>query len=116
DPVDGLVEVVVGDHVAALAGGQQGGLVHQVGQVGAGEAGGAPGHDVEVDLLGQRLALGVDVEDGLAALEVGPVDDDLAVEAAGAEQGRVEDVGPVGGGDQDDALTEVEPVHLHQEL
>ena len=41
---------------------------------------------------------------------------DLAVEAAGAQQRRVEDVGTVGGGDQDDAALDVEAVHLDEQL
>ena len=47
---------------------------------------------------------------------VGPVDDDLAVEAARAQQRRVEDVRPVGGGDQDDVVLHLEPVHLDEQL
>ena len=34
----------------------------------------------------------------------------------GTQQRRVEDVGPVGGGDQDDAALGLEAVHLHQQL
>ena len=41
---------------------------------------------------------------------------DLAVEAAGTQQRRIEHVGPVGGGDQDDALVRLEAVHLDQQL
>ncbi len=41
---------------------------------------------------------------------------DLAVEAAGPQQRRVEDVGPVGGRDQDDALALAEAVHLDEQL
>src|SRR4029077_15246398 len=37
-------------------------------------------------LLRQRLAAGVDLEDLLAAATIGPVDDDLAVEAPRAQQ------------------------------
>src|SRR6266540_3015567 len=47
---------------------------------------------------------------------VGPVDDDLPVEAAGAQQRRVEDVGPVRGGDQDDVVLQLEAVHLDEQL
>ena len=43
-------------------------------------------------------------------------DRDLPVEAAGPQQRRVEDVGPVGGRDQDDALAVAEAVHLDQQL
>ena len=64
----------------------------------------------------KRLALGVHGQDGLAALPVGTVHHDLAVEAAGAQQRRVEDVGPVGGRHDDDALVGLEAVHLHQQL
>ena len=42
--------------------------------------------------------------------------DDLPVEAAGAQQRRVQHVGPVGGGDQDDAFVGFEAVHLDQQL
>ena len=40
----------------------------------------------------------------------------LAVEAAGTQQRRVQHVGAVGGGDQDDALAGFEAVHLDQQL
>ena len=116
DPVDRLLELRHPDLLEPPAGGEQGGFVHEVGQVGAGEARGAAGQHVDVDALGQRLALGVHVEDRPAAFQVGTVDDDLAVEAARAQQGRVEDVGTVRGGDQDDARLGVEPVHLDEEL
>ena len=50
------------------------------------------------------LPLRVHLEDLRARpFRSGRVDGDLAVEAAGAQQRRVEDVGPVRGGDQDDA-------------
>ncbi len=116
DAVDRLLEHARGDLLRVGARGEQRGLVDDVGQVGAGEAGGAAGDDVEVDVGRERLALGVHVEDRLAALEVGAVDDDLAVEAARAQQRRVEDVGPVGRGDQDDAALDVEAVHLDEQL
>ena len=74
------------------------------------------GEDVEVELLAERLALRVHLEDVAAALAVGPVDDDLAVEAAGAQQRRIEDVGPVRRRDQDHVVLLLEAVHLDEEL
>ncbi len=71
---------------------------------------------LEVDALRHRLALGVHLEDLLAALHVGGVDADLAVEAARAQQGGVEDVGAVGRRDQDDVGLDVEAVHLDEQL
>ena len=57
----------------------------------------------------------VDLQDLLAAAQVRPVDDDAAVEAAGAQERRIEDVGPVRGGDEDDALVGLEAVHLDEQ-
>jgi len=116
DPVDALGDLLVADGVEALAGGQGGGLVHHRGDVGARQAHRAPGEAFEVDVGGHRLAPGVDLEDGQAAGLVGHVDHDLAVEAALAHQGRVQDVGPVGGGHQDHPLGRVEAVELDQQL
>ena len=52
----------------------------------------------------------------VAALHVGPVEDDLAVEAAGPQERRVEDVGAVRGGDDDHVRVRVEAVHLDEDL
>ena len=113
---DPLLELDLGDLALAVAGGEQRRLVDEVREVGAGEARRLAGQRVDVDLAGQRLAARVDLEDLGAALAVGAVDDDLAVEAAGTQQRRVEDVGPVGGGDQDDVVLHLEAVHLDEQL
>ena len=116
DAVRGLLQGVRGDHVAADAGGQQRGLVEHVGQISAGHAGGALGQGVERDVVGQRLVLGVHLEDLGAACDVRVGHRDLAVEAAGAQQRRVQDVRAVRRRDQDDAFAAGEAVHFHQQL
>ena len=55
-------------------------------------------------------------EDALAALHVGTIHDDAAVEAAGPQQRRIEHVGAVRRGDEDDALVALEAVHLDEQL
>src|SRR5262249_10082550 len=92
------------------------GLVHQVRDVGAREARRAARQHVDVHVVCERDLLSVDGEDALAPFHVRTVDDDAAVEAAGPQQRRVEDVGPVRGGDEDDAFVRLEPVHLDEEL
>ena len=114
--LEGLVELLGADAALVAAGGQQGGLVHEVGEVCAGEATRELGDLLEVDGRCQRLALGVDLEDLLATLGIGGLHGDLAVEAARAQQGGVEDVDAVGGGDEDDGLVLLEAVHLDQQL
>ena len=61
-------------------GGEDRGLVDEVGEVGSGEAGCLPGEGGGRDVVLKRLAHRVHVEDLLAAFDVRPVDHDLAVE------------------------------------
>ena len=116
DPLEGLLEVGHPDDLLVAARGEDRGLVDEVGEVRAGEAGRLAGDVLDVDALVERLALGVDLEDRDAALHVGPVEDDLAVEPARAQERRVEDVGAVRGGDDDDVRVRVEAVHLDEDL
>ena len=73
-------------------------------------------NDRGLHVLGQRQLAHVHLEDLLASAHVRQRHDDLAVEAARAQQRRVEHVGPVGGRDDDDALVAFETVHLDQQL
>ena len=58
----------------------------------------------------------MDGEDLAAALEVGRLDQDLAVEAAGTQQRRVEVLQPVRGAHDDDLVARAEAVELDEEL
>src|SRR5690349_20210991 len=58
----------------------------------------------------------MDLEDRDATLHVRPVEDDLAIEPARAQERRVEDVGSVGGRDHDHVGVRVEAVHLDEDL
>jgi len=81
----------------------------------AGEAGRLRCQDVEVDARGQRFALCVDVEDALRPSRSGRSTTICRSKRRGAAA-RVEDVGPVGGRHNDDALVGFEAVHLHEQL
>src|SRR5581483_9621985 len=116
DAVDGLFQRVHGDLLAVGPRGQQRALVDHVGQVGAGESRRPAGDYVQVGVRGDGLAPGVYPQDPLASGQVRLGDHDLAVEPAGPQQRRVQDVGPVGGGDDDDAALGVEAVELDQHL
>ena len=116
DPVYCLLELRHPDLLLVAPGGEQGGLVDEVGQVGPGEAGGLTGQHLELDALLERLAPGVNPEDGDTSDQIGTVDDDLTVEPSRTEEGRVEDVGPVGAGDHDHTGLRLEPVQLDQQL
>ncbi len=64
----------------------------------------------------QRHLADVNLEDLLAADDIRIRHHHLAVEPAGAQQRRIEHVGPVGGRDQDHAFIGLEAVHLDQQL
>ena len=111
----GVLELDLRHHALVAPRRHQRRLVDEVHQIGAGEAGRAARDGLEVDVGRQRHLAHVHLEDLLAADHVRVRHDHLAVEAAGPQQRRVEHVGPVGGGDQDDAFVGLEAVHLDQQ-
>src|SRR5580700_7194352 len=56
------------------------------------------------------------LKDGFTAFEIGFVDRDLPVEATRAQEGSIENVGPVGRRQDDDTTVATETVHFHQQL
>ena len=114
--VAGVLEVGHVDVVFVVPAGPEGGLVDQIADVGAGQADGARRQPLQIDVEVQRHVLAVDLEDRQAALVAGPIDRDVAVEPAGPQQGRIEHVGPVRGGHDDDRLVLGEAVHLAEDL
>jgi hypothetical protein len=111
-----FLDILHGDGLAAAAGSQQSGLIDQVLQVSTRKTCGALCDDPEGDIGSQRLILGVDLEDLLAALDIGQAHIDLTVKAARTEQGLIQNVGTVGGCHHDDAIVGLKAVHLDQQL
>ena len=116
DAVNGLVNGSVIDEVSVGACGQQRGLVQNIGKVGAGEARGALRDRVEVDVIGQRLAFGVNTQDGLAPLEIRGFNGDLTVKTPRTQQRRIKNIGAVRCGDEDQIRGIIKAIHLNQEL
>ena len=104
------------DGLAVHAGCAQRGFVHHVGQVGAGESRCSAGQNVQVDIVGERNLLGMNAKHLFAAANVGTAHHYAAVETAGTKQRRIEHVGPVRRGDENDAVVRLEAVHLDQQL
>src|SRR5207248_828966 len=72
-------------------------------------------NDGEIDPFGQLHFLGMDPQNFLATFHIRQIDGDLAIETARTQQGGIENIGPVGGGDDNDAFLSIEPVHLHEQ-
>ena len=101
DAVYGVEEVLLAHMGAVVTGGDEGSLVADIGDVGAGKSGGMAGKEVYVYgvVLLQRAQ--VDIEDGLSLSQVGQVYVYLTVETACTEQCLVEHVYSVGGSEHD---------------
>ena len=112
----GFLQIGHGNAGAVGTGCQKRRFVEQVFQLRARKAHRCPRHRVQIYGVGQRLVLGVYLEDGLSAAAVRRADVDLAVKPARAQQRRVKDVFPVGGRHDDDAVIAGKAVHLHQKL
>ena len=114
-PLDPLVELLHPDGGLVVAGREERRLVDEIRQIGAAEPGGDPCHLVEVD-RGIELHLGdVDLEDRLPTTDIWTVDEHVAVEATGPEEGGVERLWTVRGRHHDHAAVAPEAVHLHEQ-
>ena len=116
DLVLGLLEILH-VHIALVgASGEQRRLIHQIGQVRPGKTGSATGDHHRFDIVGQRHLAHMDLENLLATPYVGQRDHHLPIETARTQQCRIEHIGTIGGGDDDDAFVTLEAVHFHQQL
>ena len=116
DTGDRFLKLELADGLLVVARGENRSLINKVAQVGTAEPRGLAGEDLEIDLAVERLVARVHLEDRAAAANVGTVQRDVPVEAAGTEERRIEHVRPVGGGDHDHMGVGLEAVHLDQQL
>jgi hypothetical protein len=114
--LEGLGEVVLLHPVVVVPGGDDRRLVDEVREVGAHHAGRRCGDPAGIDVIGDRNAAEVHPQDRLAPVAVGWAHHDPPVEAPRAQEGGVEDLGPVRGGQHDDALGAGEAIHLGEDL
>ena len=86
DKLKGRQQILLVDSLAPHAHGAQRRLVDEVGKVCADRACGRLCNLVQIDILGQLDIFRVDAQRLVASGEIGSVDDDAAVETAGAQQ------------------------------
>src|SRR5438128_723217 len=98
DLVLGDLEVAHRDPVLVLARGEKRRLVHQVLEVGAGEARRLAGEEGDVHVLADRHPAGVDLQDALAPLHVWTRPADPATASAWTQERRVKHLGTKGRG------------------
>lgn len=71
---------------------------------------------MQVDVRHERLALGVYLQNRLAAFQIRCFDGHLTVETTRAQQCRIEHIRTVGRSDDDEVRIVVEAVHLDEQL
>jgi hypothetical protein len=116
DPLDRDFEVDQCDGLAAAPGRRDRRLIGQVGEVRAGKPRGHARDRVQIESRRKGDLCNVHLEDRHASLAVGTIHQNLPVETAGAQQRRVQDLGPVGGGEQDHPAAGIEAVDLGEQL
>src|SRR5829696_9506451 len=116
DLLQSIQEVLLGDFLLLTARRQERRLVDQVSEVGARKPRRRSRKLLQIHATGERHASRMDLEDLLAAHLVRQVHHHAPVEAPGPQEGLVEHVGLVGGGQHDHALLAGEAVHLGQDL
>ncbi len=119
-PVPGTLEVVLGDGTRVPPGGRERRLVHEVGEVRAGEPrrppGERPGDRLRVRGTIQGHLPHVHAQDGFPAAQVRVGHHHLPVEPPGTQERRVEHVRPVRRRQDDDLAACPETVHLDEHL
>ena len=104
------------DGLGIAASCKQRGFVDQCVEIRTGKAGGHCRHLFRRDIGAGPDFLEIDVEDLNAPGLIGAIDQHLAIKTAGAQQGRIEDLRPVGRREQYQADRRVETVDLGKEL
>ena len=115
-PLNRIADLVVADLSQLAAGRQDCCFIEQIGEIRTGVTGGATGDLVQVNVLGQRLAAGMNVEDLQSAGVIGAVDGDLAIKTTRTHQRSIENIRAVGSRHDDDAGVAFEAIHLRQQL
>ncbi len=108
--------ILLSNRLTVIFGCQQGRFVEEVFKVCPCEACCCPGNFIQIDIKAQRLVAGVYPKDFLPALDIRIADHNLAVEASGTQQRRVQYIPPVGRRDDDDAFVLAKAVHFNQQL
>ncbi len=112
----GVFELGHGDDTLAASRSEQRCLVHEIGEVGAREARRAARNRARFDIGTKRHFAHMDAQDFLAAREIGIRHYDFAVEPAGTQQCRIQNVWAVGRRNQNDAFVRLEAVHFDEQL
>ena len=112
DFLDGFFQILLLDFLHTAARGEQGGFVDGVGEIGAGKPGRGLRDLSQLDVVAHGLPADMDAQDCFPAFKVGRIDDDLPIEASRPQQGAIEHIRAIGGGQENNAGVGFEAVHF----
>ena len=115
DLVLGRLEIVHLDETLAATRSEQGGLIDQIRQVGAGHAGRAARQDIALHVRGNGHLAHMHHQYLFTTADIRQRHHNLTIKATRAQQRWIEHVGTVGRGDHDHAAGTLETIHLDQQ-
>ena len=116
DLLDRLLDHLLGDVLLLVLPCEDGGFVEEVREIRSRESDGGAGDLPQIDLLLDRLVLGMHFKDLHAVFKVREVDGDFPVESSRPEQCLIEDIRAVRRRHDDDIGVIVEAVHFGKDL
>ena len=116
DAINGIINFTQTNRFLATPCREDRSFIHQVGQIGAGEPGGATRNALQRKIVFKFLVAAVHLKNRQASFDIRSIDGDLTVETTGAHQGRIENVGSVGGRNDDDSAVPLKTIHLGEQL
>src|SRR5919109_835937 len=116
DLVFGQLEVDHIDFFFVIARRQQGRFVYEILQIGAGKTGCSTRQHGDVHVGCQRYLAGMDLENALTPFDIGSRDYNAAIKSSRPEQRRIQHVGSISCGDENDTLIRFESIHFDQQL
>ena len=116
DDINALLQILLADSFAPMPYRAQGGLVDQVGQVGARGAYCRARGAGQIHIARQLDLLGMDLQNRDASGQIGQLHRNAPVKAAWPRQGRIQNLRTVGGRQDDDPFAAIKAVHFRQQL
>ena len=116
DAFDGRIEIRGRDVARIPPAGEDRRLVRDVRQVGAGETGRLSRDHLELHVGSERLRSRVHMQDRFASCAVRRCDEELPIETARPQKGRIEVLQPVRGPHDDHLIGRSEPIQLDEKL
>ena len=115
-PFTGFLKFRHLDALLVAPGGQQSGLIYEIAQVCSRESRCPAGQHIQVNFFSNRLAFRMNLQDFLPSAHIRTINSYLPIKSSGTQQSWIENIRPIGSGNDNNALIDTKTVHLHKKL